>query len=109
VLVGAGDHVDRAADQRLQRLRAAAEIVDGDVEALFLEVAEPLADRQRQVIERGLATDAERDLLSLRRLAERLTLRGERERQGERADGASHGFHVVLPPAQRQPFLSRVL
>ena len=68
VLVGAGDHVDRAADQRLQRLRAAAEIVDGDVEPLLLEVAEPLADGQRQIVERGLAADAEGDLLSLRRL-----------------------------------------
>jgi hypothetical protein len=32
VFVGTGNDVDRTADQRLQRLRAAAEIVDGDVE-----------------------------------------------------------------------------
>ena len=65
MLVGAGDDVDRAADQRLQRLRAAAEVVDGDVEPLLLEVAEPLADGQRQVVERGLAADGEGDLLLL--------------------------------------------
>ena len=65
MLVGAGDHVDRAADQRLQRLRAAAEVVDGDVEALLLEIAEPLADGQRQIVQRGLAADAEGDLLLL--------------------------------------------
>ena len=68
VLVGAGDHVDRAADQRLQRLRAAGEIVDRDVEALLLEVAELLGERQRQVVEQALAADAERQVLLLGRL-----------------------------------------
>ena len=62
VLIGAGDDVDGAADQCLQRLRTAAEIIDGDLEALLLEVSEPLADRQRQIVERGLAADGERDL-----------------------------------------------
>ncbi len=62
VLIGAGDHVDRAADQRLQRLRAAGEIVDGDVEALLLEEAEPLGERERQVVQQALAADAERQV-----------------------------------------------
>ena len=83
VLVGARDHVDRAADQRLQRLRAAGEIVDGDVEALLLEVAEPLGERQRQVVEQALAADAERQVRLLERL--RAGRAGERKRQRERA------------------------
>ena len=48
VLVGAGDHIDRAADQRLQRLRAAAKIVDRHFKPLLLEIAEPLANGQRR-------------------------------------------------------------
>jgi hypothetical protein len=84
VLVGAGDDVDRTADQRLQRLRAAAEIIDGDVEALLLEISEPLADRQRQIVERGLAADGERDLF----LFDGLGVCGgaERQRKRERDD-----------------------
>ena len=68
VLVGAGDDVDRAADQRGERLRAALEIVDLDVEPLLLEEAELLGERQRQVVERVAAADAELDVLLLRRL-----------------------------------------
>ena len=45
VLVGAGDDVDRAADQRGERLRAALEIVDLDVQPLLLEEAELLGER----------------------------------------------------------------
>ena len=52
VLVGAGDDVGRAADQRGQRLRAALEVADLDVEALLLEVAELLGERERQIVER---------------------------------------------------------
>jgi len=95
VLVGAGDDVDGAAHQRLQRLRAAAEIVDGDVEALLLEVAEPLADRQRQIVERALAADGERDLLLLDRLAMRR--RAERKRQREHGECNLRCVHLILP------------
>jgi hypothetical protein len=49
VLVRARHHVDGTADQRLQGLRAAAEIVDLDLETLVLEEALPLRDRERQV------------------------------------------------------------
>ena len=68
VLVGAGDEVDRPADQRSQRFRSAAEVVDRHIQALLLEVAEPFRDRQRQVVEQPLAADAERDLLLFDRL-----------------------------------------
>ncbi len=81
VLIGAGDDVGRAADQRLQRLRAAAEIGDGDVEALLLEVAEPLGQRQLQVIEQPLAADAERQVFLLRALRAGCAREGERQRQ----------------------------
>ncbi len=60
--IGAGDDVDRAADERLQRLGATAEIVDLDVEPLLLEEALLLGDRKRQVVEELLAADAERQL-----------------------------------------------
>jgi hypothetical protein len=79
VLVGTGNDVDRTADQRLQRLRAAAEIVDGDVESLLLEVAEALADRQRKVVQRGLAADREGELLLLGRGTRCLAMRGTGE------------------------------
>jgi hypothetical protein len=39
VFVGTRDDVGRAADECLQRLRAAAEIQDGNIQALFLEMA----------------------------------------------------------------------
>ena len=63
----------------VQRLRAAAEIVDGDVEPLFLEVAEALADRQRKIVQRGLATDREGELLFLGRGTRCLAMRGTGE------------------------------
>src|SRR5205823_6160445 len=96
VLIGAGDHVDGAADQRLQRLRAAAEVIDGDVEALLLEIAEPFTDRQRQVIERGLAADRQRDGFPL----DTLTLggAGKRKHQHTRADRKLERAHRVLLP-----------
>src|SRR5262249_17171606 len=87
------------ADERLQRLRAAAEVVDGDVEALLLEVAKPLGDGQRQIVERGFAANAERDLL----LFGGLSLRGAHERQRSCKDckEQSHRSHVVLPPSRQ--------
>src|SRR5262249_62276348 len=102
MLVGAGDDVDRAAGERLQRLRAAAKVVDGDVESLLLEVTEPFGDGQRQVIKRGFAADGERHLLLFRSLS--LGGTGKRERQGQRAK-ALHAkppacaIHGLLPAA----------
>src|SRR5262249_23644997 len=93
VLVGAGDDVDGAAHQRLQRLRAATEVVDGDVEALLFEVAKPLADRQRQIVERGLAADGEGELF----LLDRLAMRGRAERKREHGERNLRVFHLVLP------------
>jgi hypothetical protein len=62
VLVRARHEVDAAADQRLQRARAAGEVEDLDVEPLGLEVALALGDRERQVVEQRLAADADREL-----------------------------------------------
>ena len=98
VLVGAGHHVDGAADQRLQRLRAAAEIVDLDVEPLLLEEALPLGDGQRQVVEQRLAADAERQSrLLLGRL--RATARGQRH--GSRAAAVRSEMYGVSSPCRR--------
>src|SRR5262249_50547405 len=96
---GAGDAADGAAGERLQRLRAAAEVVDGDVEALLLEVAEPLCNGQRQIVERGLAADAQSDLL----LFGRLSLRGAHESQNgdKRCEEKFCLGHVVLPTPAR--------
>ena len=107
VLVGAGDDVDGAAHQRLQRLRAAAEIVDGDVEALLLEISEPLADRQRQIVERGLAADGERDLFLFDGLA--VCGGAERKRKYERGSCGFNCFHRVLPGAAGEQPWSDVL
>src|SRR5262249_39096510 len=93
VLVGAGDDVDGAAHQRLQRLRAATEIVDGDVEALLLEVAEPLADGERQIVERGLAADGKRELF----LLDRLAMRRRAERKREHGERNLRWCDLVLP------------
>src|SRR5262249_57014339 len=92
---------DGAAAQRLRGLRAAAEVVDGDVEALLLEVAEPLADRERQIVERGLAADGERELLLLDRLAMRGRAERKREREGD--NGGLGCFHLLLPAADGGP------
>src|SRR5262249_37776186 len=96
VLVGAGNHVDRSANQRLQGLRAAAEIIDGDVEPLLLEIAEALADGQRQVIERILATHAKRDLVFLQCLATRHAR--QRKQNGKRSQQGHPQFHGLLLP-----------
>ena len=71
VLVRAGDDVDAAAQQRLQRARTAREVLDLDVESFRLEIALLLGDGQRQVIEQRLAADADRELRLLGRLSER--------------------------------------
>ena len=91
MLVGASDDIDRTADQRLQRLRAAAKIVDGDVEALLSKIAEPLAKGQRQIIECRLAAHPKRDLLLLESLAIAAPDRKrERERENAACDPSSH-------------------
>ena len=51
MLERARDDIGAAADHRLQRVRAAGEVGDFDVEPFVLEVVAALGDRQRQVIE----------------------------------------------------------
>src|SRR5262245_22414441 len=99
MLIGAGDDVNRAADECLKGLRTAAEIVDDDVEALLLEVAEPLGDGQRQIVERGLAADAQRDLP----LLGRLRLRGAQDGNHSRKGCKEQSGHIGLPPASAFP------
>ena len=97
MLVGAGDHIGGTADQRLQRFRAAAEIGDGDVKPLFLEVAEPLGQRQRQIIQRALAADAEHEI----RLFDLVLGLGGCAAQDQRCDdpgGEFDGFHGRWSP-----------
>ena len=92
----ARDYVCAAADDCLQRLRAAVEIADLDIEPFLLEIIEALGDGQRQVIEAGFAADSDADL-GLFDLA--LRVRRERQHRGkERARDACefakrcHGF-----------------
>src|SRR5690606_19436442 len=96
VLIGTRHDIDRTADQRLQRFRTAAEIVDLDIEALVLEIALPLRDRQRKIIEELLAADAERELRLLGILGERGMRRsaesgGKSEHSQCAAAGKLHG------------------
>ena len=95
VLVRAGHEVGAAADQRLQRLRAAGEIGDLDVEALVLEIALPLGDRQRQVVEQRLAADADGELRLLGGLRGR-TGRRRRRRTATAQQNADQATHDVL-------------
>ena len=59
VLETARHDVGAAADQGLQRLGTAGEIEDLDLEAFVLEVAQPLGEGERQVVERRLAADGD--------------------------------------------------
>ena len=67
VFVGAGHDIHRTAHQRLQRLGAAREIVDRDVEPLLFKEALLFRNRQRQVIQQRLAADAKRHVCLFRR------------------------------------------
>ena len=96
VLEGAGDDVGAAADQRLQRLRAAGEIGDRDVQPLGLEVAAALGDRQRQVVQQVLAADRDRQLGLLEGLAAAEGGQAEdgRCRRARRGAGGGVAWHV---------------
>ena len=59
VFVGPGHHVDRAGEQRIERLPAALEIAQRYGEAVILEVAAPLRERKRQIIKMRLVGDAQ--------------------------------------------------
>jgi hypothetical protein len=106
VLVGTGDHVDAAPDQRLQRLGAAGEVEDLDVEPLGLEVALLLGDGKRQIVEERLATDADGELGLFGRLRERG--RGDGECDDQQRDETAH---KTVPPEDvmgaTDPSLSR--
>src|SRR5690606_26442228 len=100
----------RTADQRLQRFRAAGEVVDRDVQPFLLEEALALGDGQREVVEKRLAADAQGQV--------RLFRRGVLRRRRQHAEGrrgkayargsdqevsAFHGFSsfMVSDKAQR--------
>ena len=59
MFVRPSDHIDRTADQRLQGLCATAEIIDGGLDAFFLEEPLALGNGEGEVIEERLAADAE--------------------------------------------------
>src|SRR6516225_9165325 len=59
VLVCAYGHIDRAGEQGIERFSAAFEIAHGDIEAIVAEMATPLRQRHRQIIEMRLVGDAE--------------------------------------------------
>ena len=62
----AGHHVGAAAEHRLQRVRAALEVDQFDVEAGLVVFAELLGQHGRQIAQAGAAADRDRDL-ALRR------------------------------------------
>src|SRR5439155_22318770 len=96
-IIASGDAEDGAAEQSLERLGAAGEIVDGDVETLLLEIAEPLGDRQRQIIQPALAADRERDVRLFDRLSAGGLRRDEPERgRGERQSDPSHACFLPI-------------
>ena len=74
-------------------LRAAGEIGDFDVEALVLEVAEPVGDGERQVIERVLAADREPHF----GLRAARSSRRRRQRQRQQRDHAPHAVPLARP------------
>ena len=90
VLVGARHEIDAAADQRLQCARTARKAEDLDVEPFGLEVALPLRDRERQVVEERLAADADRELGFFRRLGGGKRC-GQRQRERATKDGRTSG------------------
>jgi hypothetical protein len=61
VLIGAADHVGAAADQRFERLRAALEVEDLDLQAFPGEEAAALGDGQRQISDERFAADGKLD------------------------------------------------
>jgi hypothetical protein len=67
VLVGADDGIDAAADQRLERLGAALELVDREIETFVAEIALALGERERQVGDERTAGDADRQRFRPRR------------------------------------------
>ena len=103
VLVGAGHHVGAAAHQGLERLGAALEVVDLDVEARVLEEALGLGDRDRQVIERRLAADRQHQLglLGLARLCPRHVRRGHQSRGCRQNRTAPHCSLVIVSSQKR--------
>src|SRR6185369_1692407 len=88
------NHVRASAHQRLQRLGAAVEVRDLDLEALVPEIAVALRDRERQVVEEVLPPDGDRDLLLLRRLREARAHHGHPQQQRERC--LHESFHHPL-------------
>ena len=113
VFVRAGDDVGAMADQRLQRLRAAGEIVDLHVEAFVPEIAQAIGKGERKVIKCRLAAHGQHDF--------RFLGNGgcggstEREREAQRGQQAAHDrsrgvrekFHAFTEPFMgkaRYPF-----
>ncbi len=62
VFVGAGYHIDGTADQGLKGLRPTTEIVDGGLDAFFLEETFAFGNGEGQIIEKRLAADTEHEL-----------------------------------------------
>src|SRR6185312_10391753 len=62
MLVSAGHDVDAAAQKCLQGLGATGKVEDFDVEPFLLEIAVALGDRERQIVDKRLAADTDREL-----------------------------------------------
>ena len=89
VLVRACCDIDRAGEQRIERLPAAFEIAHVDGEAVVAEMAAPLRDRHRQVIKMRLVGDAKLERGAFKLLSMRQIERDRAEQQACHSCGES--------------------
>jgi hypothetical protein len=89
------DHVGTAAHHRAQRLRAAGEVDDGDVQPLGLEVAALLGNGQRQVVQQVLAAHGQREPGLFGRLGVQQRGAGQHQRRAGGGDKGSASHHLL--------------
>src|SRR5205085_1604956 len=99
VLESAGDEVRAAADQRLEGFRAAREVDDLDLQALVLEVAEAVGQRERQIVEERLSAHGDLDVLLLQGGRGRGAARREAEHRGK-SEADEDARHAMTPLAR---------
>ena len=95
-------HVGAAANDGLERFRAALEVDDVDVDARLFEFAELLGEHRRQIAQAAAATDRERDLRLREREAARQHKRGEH--RDKPPENCGHDFLPCFARPFSRPF-----